>query len=171
MDKGIMDLIKNLIVAGIIALIISVFIKPTLVKGNSMYPSFHNNDYLLINKIPYILMEPNRGDVVIFKTSIMTSTVKVNNLVKRVIGVGGDLVEIKDGKIYVNGEKIKESYINDKYTNRDLRIRVPKDSFFVMGDNREISLDSRKLGPIKKDHIRGKAFFRIYPFNKLGMIK
>ncbi|PAB61416.1 signal peptidase I [Anaeromicrobium sediminis] len=166
-----MDWIKTFILATVLALIISVFIRPTLVKGNSMDPSFYNNDYLLINEIPYTLMEPERGDVVIFKTFIMTSTGKVKNLIKRVIGVSGDLVEIRNGKTYVNGEEINENYIKDNYVGKDLKIRVPADKIFVMGDNREISLDSRKLGPIKKDKIKGKVFFRIYPFNKLGIIK
>ena len=94
------------------------------------------------------------------------------DLVKRVIGVSGDTIKIKDSKVYVNGKELNEPYIHDEITEGDIDTVVPENSVFVLGDNREISLDSRyeQVGFINESDILGKVFVRLYPFNKIGLL-
>ncbi|SKC75948.1 signal peptidase I [Maledivibacter halophilus] len=172
MTKEIFEWIKTIVVSVVIALVITTFIRPTLVKGHSMYPTLEPNNYLIINKIPYMIHEPERGDIVVFKSHLTTPDGKEKDLIKRVIAVEGDKIEVKNGKIYVNGEKVEEGYINGDYTSGDIEIEVDKDEVFVMGDNREASLDSRdpRVGTVDVDTIRGKVLVRLFPFNKIGKV-
>lgn len=172
MTKEILEWIKTIVVSVVIALVITTFIRPTLVKGHSMYPTLEPNNYLIINKIPYMIHEPERGDIVVFKSHLKTFDGKEKDLIKRVIAVEGDTLEIKDGDIYVNGEKIHENYINGDYTSGDIKIEVGKGEVFVMGDNRGNSLDSRdpRVGPVDINTIRGKVLVRLFPFNEIGKV-
>jgi len=170
--KEIFEWIKTIVISVAIALVITMFIRPTLVKGHSMYPTLEPNNYLIINKIPYMLHKPERGDIVVFKSHLKADDGKEKDLIKRVIAVEGDHLEIKDGVTYVNGKKIKEDYINGDFTSGEVEIDVPEDKVFVMGDNRQNSLDSRdsRVGPVEIDTIRGKVLVRLFPFNKIGKV-
>ena len=153
-------------------------IVPTVVREHSMEPSFYGGDYLIVGKINYKISSPNRGDVIIFKSDIPMNTAEPSQakklLIKRIIGMPGDVINISDNEVSINGEVIDEPYINEGGTPGDVvNYVVPKDSYFVMGDNRTVSIDSRRneVGPVHKDRIIGKALIRLYPFNKIGLIK
>jgi signal peptidase I len=171
--KEIFEWVKTIVISVIIALMITMFIRPTLVKGHSMYPTLEPNNYLIINKIPYMIHEPERGDIVVFKSSLKTLNGKEKDLIKRVIAVEGDELVVNDGKTYLNGEEIKENYINENYTGGEVDIKVPKGQVFVMGDNRGNSLDSRdeRVGTVDVHTIRGKVLVRLFRFNKIGAVE
>jgi len=170
--KEVFEWIKTIVISVVIAMVITAFIRPTLVKGYSMYPTLDEYDYLIINKIPYMLHEPERGDIVVFKSHLKTMEGKEKDLIKRVIGIPGDAVQITDGKVFVNGQLLEESYINGNFTSGELLLEVPSDTLFVMGDNRENSLDSRdeKVGTVSIDTVRGKVLVRLFPFTKIGKV-
>lgn len=190
------------LVAILIALVLSLFIVSnvatlTQIKEMSMEPTLYENDRILIYKLGYFFEEPERGDVVILNQNIkekglisnikyeiedirdsivyrFTGNIKKNNLIKRVIGVYGDIIDIRDGKVYINGQLAVEDYakgITNQGHSINYPVEVPKGSVFVLGDNRENSLDSRDLGFVKISSIKGKAVFRLYPFKNLGKIE
>ncbi|TCO73823.1 signal peptidase I [Marinisporobacter balticus] len=173
MKKEIVEWIKTIVISVVIALVITTFIRPTLVKGYSMYPTLNEYDYLIINKIPYMMHEPERGDIVVFKSHLKTEDGKEKDLIKRVIGIPEDHIKITGGEVFVNGEKLDERYINGDYTSGEIDIEVPENKIFAMGDNRENSLDSRdeRVGPVGIDTVRGKVLVRLYPFNKIGKVR
>lgn len=151
----------------LLTLIISVFVKPGEIVGESMSNTLENKDLLLINKVVYKFNTPEYKDIVVLNTNIDNDRI----LIKRVIGVPGDTVEIKDNVVYVNGKALDEKYIREPMVNnQDMKVVVPEGKIFVMGDNRNNSLDSRSLivGTIdyKKDVI-GKVMLRIFPFKAI----
>lgn len=172
------DWVKSIIIAAFIAVLLMQLIVPTVVREHSMEPSFYGGDYLIVGKINYKISSPHRGDVIIFKSDIPMNTAEPSQakklLIKRIIGMPGDVINISDNEVSINGEVIDEPYINEGGTPGDVvNYVVPKDSYFVMGDNRTVSIDSRRneVGPVHKDRIIGKALIRLYPFNKIGLIK
>ena len=171
--KEIFEWIKVFALAIVFAFIITQFIKPTLVRGDSMYSTLEEGDYLIINRMSYKFKEPERGDIIVFKSDLQQDDGSKKDLVKRVIGVSGDTVKIEDYKVYVNGEELIEPYINNEVTEGNIDTVVPENSVFVLGDNREVSLDSRydSVGFINNSDILGKVFFRLYPFNKIGLLE
>ena len=170
--KEIFEWVKVFALAIVFAFIITQFIKPTLVRGDSMYSTLEEGDYLIINRMSYKFKEPERGDIIVFESDLQQDDGTKKDLVKRVIGVGGDTVKIKNSKVYVNGEEIDEPYIGDEITEGDIDTVVPEGSVFVLGDNRDISLDSRydDVGFINESDILGKVFLRLYPFNKIVLL-
>ncbi|SHJ90815.1 signal peptidase I [Tepidibacter formicigenes] len=173
LKKEIIEWVKTIAISLVIAFVITQFIRPTLVKGYSMYPTLEENDYLIINRIPYTTHEPSRGDIVVFKSHLTQENGKEKDLVKRVIAVPGDKIKIISGKVYVNDKEIKEPYINGDYTDGYIDTIVPEGFVFAMGDNRPNSLDSRdpRVGMVSEDNIIGRAFIRLYPLNKVGFLK
>ena len=169
--KEIFEWVKVFALAIVFAFIITQFIKPTLVRGDSMYSTLEEGDYLIINRMSYKFKEPKRGDIIVFESDLQQEDGS-KDLVKRVIGVSGDKVKIENSKVYVNGEELVEPYIHDEVTEGDIDTVVPENSVFVLGDNREISLDSRydSVGFINDSDILGKVFVRLYPFNKIGLL-
>ncbi len=170
--KEFLEWIKVFALAIVFAFIITQFIKPTLVRGDSMYSTLEEGDYLIINRMSYKFKEPERGDIIVFKSDIQKDGGGSKDLVKRVIGVSGDSVKIENSKVYVNGEEIDEPYILEDITEGFVDTVVPEESVFVLGDNREISLDSRydEVGFIEDSQILGKVFIRLYPFNKIDLL-
>jgi len=167
--KEIIEWIKVIVVAVILAGIITTFVRPTLVKGASMENTLKQYDYLLVNKMAYRSDLPERGDVIIFKSDLMQDNGREKDLVKRVVGVEGDHIIITDGKVYLNDELLNEPYIKDGYTDYEIDTVVPEGHVFAMGDNRLDSTDSRdsSVGPVPLDDIVGKVFIRLFPFNKI----
>ncbi len=163
--KEMYEWIKSIALAVIIAILIKTFLlNTTYVLGHSMFPTLDEKDRLFTNKIVYILGNPERGDIVVLKAPDDPD----KDYIKRIIGIAGDIVEIKDGKVYLNGEELSEKYLpEDAYTYEDIRVEVPEGEVFVLGDNREkmASKDSRYFGTISIEKIKGKAFFRYYPFD------
>ena len=138
-----------------------------------MEDNFWNGEYLLADKISYFFKEPQQGDVVIFKQT------ESADYIKRVIGIPGDTVEVRDGYLYVNGERLDEDeYLDtDVYTDAGVFLKegriyiVPEDKYFVAGDNRPHSSDSRTFGPIEKDKIKGRAVLVYWPLSHLKLVQ
>jgi len=169
-------IVRDILLALLLALVISVLIRPTIVKEISMMPTLAENNYLLISKQSYRIGDVARDDIVVFHSNLMDDNGKEKLLIKRVIGIPGDVLTITNGKVYRNGYRIQEPYIMggiEGQTSGALYNYVVPDNFvFVMGDNREVSLDSRseEVGPVRISDIIGKAFFRLYPFDQIGGI-
>ena len=170
LKKVFRDVIKAIIIAFLVALIFTTITNPTLVKGKSMLPTIDENDYIMINKAAYLGNGPEYEDIIVFKSDMVDETGETRNLIKRVIGLPGDTIEITKGKIYRNEKEIKEEYINGE-TNGVLRITIEDDKYFVLGDNRENSLDSRSqsVGLVEKERIKGKLFLRFYPLDRMKL--
>lgn len=173
MKKEIMEWVKTILISLVIALVITTFVKPTIVKNHSMSQTLEENDFLMINRLMYRRSEPDEGDIIVFKSPLMTATGQEKLLIKRIIALPGDEITIRDGDVYVNGEKLKEPYIDGSYTNGDVSMIIPEGKLFVMGDNRNNSLDSRDqiLGLVDESDIVGKAFIRLYPISRFGRIE
>lgn len=173
MKDEMVEWVQTIVVSLVIALIITTFIKPTIVKNCSMSPTLEENDFLIINRFLYNRGTPERGDIVVFRSNLKTETGKQKLLIKRVIAIPDDEIIIKDGKIYLNGSELEENYIESEYTMGDIDLVIPENEVFVMGDNRSNSLDSRDgiLGLVDFNTIMGKAFIRLFPFSRIGLLK
>lgn len=173
MKDEVLEWVKTIVVSLVIALVITTFIKPTIVKNYSMSPTLEENDFLIINRFLYKRGTPERGDIVVFRSNLKTETGKQKLLIKRVIALPGDEIIIADGKIYLNGSELEEDYIKNDYTMGEVDLVVPENEIFVMGDNRSNSLDSRDgiLGLVDFNAIMGKATVRLFPFNRIGLLK
>ena len=197
-EKPILKEIGSWIIVIVVALVLSLFIDSTIiakaeVEQSSMENTLFEGQQLIVNKLSYAFDEPKRGDIIIFleneeKGNIIDNFIRsVKNrfsssdeiaaeqerLVKRVIGVAGDEIDIQDGYVYINGERLEESYVNGVTLpgNVKLPITVGEGELFVIGDNREVSRDSRDFGPIDVKQVEGKAVFRVYPFNQIGKVE
>jgi signal peptidase I len=172
---AIFDFLQGIVVVLAVMVMVYLFImSPQEINGQSMDPTFHNGEYILTNKIEFKLSDPKRGDIVIFKSPADKSV----DYIKRVIGLPGEDIRISNNAYYVNGKKLDES----QYLGSDVPIFggtflsenqdyiVPPGKYFVSGDNRPHSSDSREFGPIAKDDFIGKAFFRYWPFTRVGLI-
>jgi len=189
--KEAWDWIKSIIIALIIALLIRGFIfEPVEVNGNSMEDTLFNGQRLIVYKLGYSFSPPERGDIVVVKVQEGSARylpllekvpvlkkiipdLREIDYIKRVIGVPGDKIEIKDGKVFVNGVEIEEPYIKGStYENGMVfPITVEQGKLFVMGDNRQNSHDSRQMGQISIDRIKGKAILRIWPLEDFGTVQ
>ena len=171
MSDFVKSLIKDIIVAAILAAVVISFVRPTIVKQTSMQDTLNPNDYIIMSRRAYSGdKEPKRGDIVIFKSELQDENGKDKLLIKRVIGLPGDKITINDGKVYINDKEYDESYIKDGYTPGSVNnLKVPEGEYFVMGDNRVVSIDSRysEVGCVKKDAIKGRAVLRLFPFTKI----
>ena len=164
----IIDFVKLIIVIIIILFLMIYVVSVTQVVGNSMNSTLENGDVLILNKFKYRFTDIKRGDII----SLEYADTKY--LIKRVIGLPGDKVSIRDNTLYINGELYVENYLDEglEYDDFDLSNlgydTIPEDMYLVLGDNREDSLDSREIGLISKDEVIGKVSFRIWPLNKLA---
>ena len=169
--KNVMEWVKDILIAVVIAAVILTYIKQIIVQQQSMEPNFHAGDYLISSRQSYKLFgEPQRGDVIVFKSELLDDNGNEKNLIKRIIGLPGDVIAITDGYVYVNGEKIQEDYLPGQGISGEMdAITVPENQLFVMGDNREVSEDSRspRVGTIDESTIVGKVVLRVYPFNNM----
>jgi signal peptidase I len=162
--------LRDLIIsAGISVLIITFLYQPVRVEGTSMLPRLEDHDRLFINKFVYHIESIQRGDIVVFHYPRDPE----KSYIKRVIGAPGDRIWIEHGRVWLNGVQLDESYVPDRF--RDTRsmdeIVVPDDSYFMMGDHRSISSDSREFGPVERDLIYGKAVFVYWPARDAGVVR
>ena len=176
----LLDIFETLVIALSIFLIVYLFLmQPHQVNGQSMIPNFESGDYVLTDKISYRLGEPQRGDVVVFHAPSSAHCPQGTgcDFIKRVVGLPGELVEIKNSQIFVNSEPLGEVYIPDEFQTeagsftRNKSVSLGDNQYFVVGDNRPHSSDSRVWGPIDKSMIVGKAFFRYWPPETMGVIE
>jgi signal peptidase I len=173
--KFIYEVIKTTAIIIIVAFLIRFFlIQPFLVEGESMEPNFHNNEYLVIQKVSGYLNKYKRGDVVVFKYPNNPEV----SYIKRIIGLPGEKVKFDQGKIiifnnqYPEGQELTENYtlsITDE-TNQASEKNLGPNEYFVMGDNRNNSSDSREWGALNKKFIQGKVLIRLYPFSDIGIV-
>jgi len=172
--KFIWDLLEVVIVSAVVVLPIRQFlVQPFFVQGQSMEPNFHNSDYLIIDELTYRLREPQRGEVVVFKFPGDTS----QYYIKRIIGLPGETLEIERNRIivfnreYPGGLAIKEDYLDESSRQADLgktKITLGEDEFYVLGDNRRSSYDSRRWGVLPRSDIVGRVWVRAWPVNAVA---
>jgi signal peptidase I len=156
-----------------VAILVIQFVKPSVVREHSMEDTLHNGDYIFLARQAYSFGEFEHGDIVVFESFLLGENGANKNLVKRVIGLPGDTIEIHDGFVWRNGEKLIEPYTKDGRTDGELgEVTVPEHGLFVLGDNRQNSTDSRSptIGYINEVEVLGKAIFRMYPFADMGTI-
>lgn len=173
-SSALWDLVKFLFIALIIVVPIRLFVaQPFIVEGPSMQPTFETGDYLIVDELSYRLHDPQRGDVVILHNPADPSRF----LIKRVIGLPGETLTSTDGTITVTskqdpkGTKLNEPYVTQQDESHDSwTVTLNSDQYFVMGDNRAVSLDSRKLGPATRDMIVGRAFMRLLPLGEVSLL-
>lgn len=176
----VVDIIETIVVAAAIFVVVYLFLlQPHQVQGPSMRPNFQNGEYILTDKISYRFSKPQRGDVIIFKAPVDPDV----DYIKRIIGLPGERVKISDGKVIIfneanpNGITLQEPYpINGptsggKEAPQNTEIQIPENNYFVLGDNRIESYDSRSWGPLPKKNIIGKAWLRYWPLSKFGFVK
>ena len=173
--KELLGWVRDILIAVVIAGILLAFFKPIIIQQESMQPSFYSGDYVITSRQAYNLFgEPQHGDVIVFKTDMYDDSGKPKNLIKRIIGIPGDTVEIIDGYVYLNGELLEEEYIAEQGISGNMEaFTVPEGKLFAMGDNRRVSLDSRnpEVGPIDQESIIGKVVVRVYPFSQFKFFK
>jgi signal peptidase I len=174
------DLVKTLIIFISLYFIVKTYVaQPFLVKGRSMETTFSDGDYLIVDQLTYNFNEPKRSEVVVFHTEFILGGKENEYYIKRVIGIPGDRVVIKDGKVtlYYNNSitptSLEENYILEglkTLSNEPIDIVLGQDQYFVMGDNRGNSSDSRYWGPVDRSYIIGRPIVRLFPFNKVRLL-
>ena len=173
--KGIFEVVRAILIVVISAVLIRMFVfQPFVVDGASMDPTLANNEYILTEKVSYRFNEPKRGDIIVFK---YPNNVTIN-YIKRVIGLPGEEVKIFEGNFYINDKKLTETYvINNELTyvnkvsqDQPYIINLASDEYFVMGDNRSHSSDSREWGALKKPYIIGHMMVVLYPTDKFHTV-
>lgn len=174
LGSSAIDIIETIVLPFALFMIIYlVFFQPHQVKGTSMVPNFEDGELLLTDKISYRLGEPKRGDVIVFHSP----TNRRDDFIKRVIGLPGNQVLVKDGKVFVNDKQLDEKYLPDTFITapgaslgEGIPYTVPKDEYIVFGDNRAHSSDSRSWGSVKRKEIIGKAWVVYWPLRDAGFV-
>lgn len=175
-----LDIIETVVIALSIFLVVYLFLlQPHQVNGQSMVPNFQDGEYLLTDKVSYKVGKPKRGDVIVFHAPPAANCAKGTgcDFIKRVIGLPGDTVEVKQNALWVNGNKLEEPYIPSNFEilpglyTKNKVVTLGPDEYFVCGDNRPYSSDSRAWGPITSNEIVGRAFFRYWPPQEAGWVQ
>ncbi len=174
MKQAVLRWVLDIALAVVITWLITLAFRPTIVVETSMLPNFKAHDYLFISRLSYRNEKlPRKGDVIVFRSDLLDEKGRKKLLIKRVIGLPNDVIDIRDGEVYINGKKDSQSYTKDGVTpGLVVSYRVPKGCVYCLGDNRVASVDSRspEVGAIKTSRIVGKVVFRVYRFNKFGPI-
>ncbi len=162
----ISEIMGTLLPAVIIAVLIHLFLaQATRVYGQSMEPTLHTDDRLLVEKITYRFRPPQRGDIVVIQLYKGSQP-----LIKRIVGLPGEEIAIRNGQVYINGQPLQEDYLREPTTGYLPPTRIPPMHYFVLGDNRDGSNDSRNFGPVPRDKILGRAIFRYWPPQSIGFL-
>ncbi len=173
LKSHIIDFIQTLVVFGAIFALIYLFVtQPHKVSGNSMIPTFKNGDYILTDKISYRFGNPKKGDIIVLKNP----RDETQDFIKRIIATPGDTLKIENSKVYVNGQNLLESYLpantptrTGNFLTEGQEVKAGINQYFVLGDNRQHSSDSREWGAVTKEEIVGKVFFRYWPPQNFGL--
>jgi signal peptidase I len=163
-----------IIAALVIAFLIKTFLfQAFYIPSGSMEPTLKIGDRVLVNKLSYDLHDIHRGDIIVFKAPPEAQAGNIKDLVKRVIGLPGDVVELRQGVLYVNGRRVDESYLAPRFRDDESHapIEVKKGYYYVLGDHRNSSNDSRSWGEVPQKYIYGRAEMRFWPLSKVGLIR
>lgn len=163
LKKTILEVLSYVVIIVLVILFKTFIASPIRVNGSSMYKTLHDKDIMILNEMAYYFDDIKRGDIVVVKEN-------GELLIKRVIALPGETIECKDGIIFINNKKFTESYVSSKTKDFE-KVLVGDNDYFVLGDNREVSLDSRVYGAYNKRDIKGKANFTIYPFRRFGEVE
>ncbi len=171
-ENPVIEIVKTLATAFILAIGIRTLVaEARYIPSSSMEPTLEINDRLIIEKVSYYFTSPQRGDVVVFSP---TEKLKEQNFkdafIKRVIGLPGETIEVREGKVYVNGEAIREKYIEEAPDYNYGPETVPENQYLVLGDNRNNSYDSHYWGFVPRQNLIGRAIVRFWPFDRLGSL-
>lgn len=157
--KNTKELLPYIIILIVVLLVRTFIATPIKVNGNSMYKTLDGTEFMILNKLAKI----NRYDIVVVDT-------KSDELIKRVYGLPGEKISIENNSIYINDKKIEDVYAYGETSNYE-NITLGSDEYFILGDNRAVSLDSRTIGPVKKSQIKGTTNFILYPFSRFGKVE
>lgn len=168
----IMDTMETIVFIGTLYIVVYIFLfSPSAVQGSSMEPNLHPGDRLITSKVTYKLRGIERGDIVVVNSPHNPDI----QLIKRVIGLPEETIEVEDGEVYIDGDKLPDEYISvetplwpDSFLKNGTEYKIPEDQYIVMGDNRPRSLDSRTFGPISRESIVSQAIYRYFPPSKKG---
>lgn len=160
LKKIVKEILPYIIVVFAVLLVKTFIFTPVIVNGPSMLNTLHDKDIMILDKIGMRLTGIDRFDIVVIQTNH-------NKIIKRIVGLPGETIEYKGNKLYIDGKELKDSFANGVTYDFE-KIEIPEDTYYVLGDNREDSVDSRILGTISKKDILGHATFIIYPFNRFG---
>lgn len=182
-DNAWLEVLKTILLSGVLALGIRTFVaEARYIPSGSMLETLQINDRLIIDKLSYNFSSPQRGDIIVFNPTVALEKQKFHDaFIKRVVGLPGEKVELKNGKVYINGKVLRERYTEGQETSTDVcpagqpaylskAVVVPANSYLVLGDNRRNSYDGRCWGLVPRDRIIGKASVRFWPLNSLGAI-
>lgn len=161
--------LRDLMLSVLLAFIVIVFLyQPVQVEGNSMMPRLVNQERIFINKFVYRVEPIRRGDIVVFRCPVDTS----KSYIKRVVGLPGEWVGIEDGRVQINGQRLDEPYLSSADIDHQSRppVRIEPDHYYVLGDHREFSNDSRVWGSVERRLVYGKAVFVYWPFSQMGFL-
>lgn len=165
--KMMMGYAKTIILAFVTALILIIFVvQASYINSGSMRPTLEERDRILVNKFVYRLKKPERFEIIVFRYPVQPN----RKFIKRVIGIPGDKIEIKDGVVYINGQLLDENYTLSEWYGNYGPVNVPEGHYFVLGDNRNNSEDSRFWGFVPKGNVIGKAFLTFWPIKRFGFL-
>ena len=167
--SGLWEFVKVLIISVAIVLPIRAYVaQPFIVSGSSMEPNFHDGEYLVIDELSYQFRKPERGEVIVFRFPLNPREF----FIKRIIGLPGETIQIENSKIIIDGSLLSEPYLPATFeTAPDTKVTLLENQYFVLGDNRRASLDSRRFGPIKKENIIGRTWLRGWPLDRAGALE
>jgi signal peptidase I len=172
--REVLDWLRHILIAILIGLLLVLFVvQRNEVIGSSMEPALHTGDQLIVEKVSKWLGGIHYGNIVTVDAQGLPGHIGEKNIIKRVIGLSGDTIEIKDGRVYRNGIAIEEPYLHGSATKEGnpaySKVTLKDGELYVLGDNRKVSLDSRRFGPIGKERVIGHVLLRFYPFSGIGV--
>jgi len=160
------EVVEILVITGLIFIVVRLVIQSYHIDGPSMQPELTTNEYVMVNKVVYFFHAPERGDVIVFHYPHDTT----QDYIKRIIGIPGDIIETDNTRIWVNGTLLKEPYISAPFNQQAAKWKVGSNQYFVVGDNRPVSDDSRSWGFVPRDYIIGKAAAVFWPLSQFHFI-
>ncbi|MFQ3565716.1 MAG: signal peptidase I [Aggregatilineales bacterium] len=169
------ELVETVVLIALVYTLVNLATVRFYIEGPSMQPSFHAGQFLIVSRLHYLFGAPQRGDIVVFDPPGDDGRTDEPLLIKRLIGLPGERVEVRDGRVYINGELLTESYINSTSVAQSCRgqycdVVLRDNEYFLMGDNRNNSRDSRAFGPVERSRIVGEAIIRYWPLPDLGIV-
>jgi signal peptidase I len=162
------EILESVVLAVVLAAVIRIFLfEPFYIPSPSMQPTLYANDRIIVNKLVYRLYTPTRGDVMVFRFPLDTS----RDFIKRLVAFGGETVEVRQSHVYINGKVLHEPYLLHELVPNFGPYKVPTGSYFMMGDNRNNSEDSRVWGPLARKFLIGKAIVIYWPPGRIGIVR